>query len=157
MINVRLYKEIIVPIFAIKHGQFAAVALTRSGANKLQRKVWESFINKRDKIVLREHQKVVNSQRKFDSQHLIAQQSAGQQIDNRVDQNLVGLDVKVKSIIKDTVKSQAINPQSFRNSPHPISGAFKRNRQTETIDLCNPNYGNKRQDFRPEYDHKALK
>ena len=151
MINVRLYKEIIVPIFAIKHGQFAAVALTRSGANKLRRKVWESFINKRDRIVLREHQKVVNSQRKFDSQLLIAQQSAGQQIDNRVDQNLVGLDAKVKSIIKDTVKSQAINPQSFRNSPHPISAAFKRNRQTETIDLHSPNYGNKRQDFGPDF------
>ena len=63
MINVRLYKEIIVPIFTIKHGQFAAVALTRSGANKLLRKVWESFVNKRvvnkrDRIILREHQKL---------------------------------------------------------------------------------------------------
>ena len=27
MINVRLYQEIIVPLFQIKHGQFAAVAL----------------------------------------------------------------------------------------------------------------------------------
>ena len=36
MINMRLYQEIIVPLFAIKHGQFAAVALTRSGANKLR-------------------------------------------------------------------------------------------------------------------------
>ena len=35
MINVRLYQEIILPYFQIKHGQFAAVALTRSGANKL--------------------------------------------------------------------------------------------------------------------------
>ena len=59
MINVRLYKEIIVPIFAIKHGQFAVVALTRSRANKLQSKVWESCINKRDRIVLREHQKLL--------------------------------------------------------------------------------------------------
>ena len=58
MINVRLYQEIIVPLFAIKHGQFAAVALTRSGANKLLRKVWESFITKRDRIVLREQQKL---------------------------------------------------------------------------------------------------
>ena len=71
-----------------------------------------------------------------------------------MDQNLVGLDVKVKSIIKDTVKSQAINPQSFRNSPHPISAAFKRNRQTETIDLHSLNYGNKRQDFGPDFRPK---
>ena len=34
MINVRLYQEIILPYFQIKHGQFAAVALTRSEANK---------------------------------------------------------------------------------------------------------------------------
>ena len=37
-----------------------------------------------------------------------AQLSAGQQIDNRVDQNLAGLAAKVKSIIKDTVKSHSI-------------------------------------------------
>ena len=53
MINVRLYKEIIVPIFAIMHGQFTAVALTRAGANNYLRKIWESFINKRDRILLR--------------------------------------------------------------------------------------------------------
>ena len=35
MINVRLYQEIILPYFQITHGQFAAVALTRSEANKL--------------------------------------------------------------------------------------------------------------------------
>ena len=35
MINVRLYQEIIVPLFSIKHGQFAAVALSRGGATKL--------------------------------------------------------------------------------------------------------------------------
>jgi hypothetical protein len=61
MINVKLYQEIIVPLFAIKYGQFAAVALTRSGANKLLRKVWESFITKRDRIVLKEQQKAGNA------------------------------------------------------------------------------------------------
>ena len=38
MINVRLYQEIVVPYFTVKHGQFAAVALTRSGANKCSEK-----------------------------------------------------------------------------------------------------------------------
>ena len=177
MINVRLYKEIIVPIFTIKHGQYAAVALTRSGANKLLRKVWESFVSKRDRILLKEHQKVINVQKKFDSQLLNAQQSAGQQIDDRVDKTLAGLDAKVKSIIKDTVKSQSIkkeslyfdtsllecdlttdvntqSSQNIRNAPypHPNSNAFKRNRQSEAIDLRSPNYGNKRQDFK--MDHK---
>ena len=38
MINVQLYQEIVLPFFTIKHGQFAAVALTRSGANKMLRK-----------------------------------------------------------------------------------------------------------------------
>ena len=177
MINVRLYKEIIVPIFTIKHGQYAAVALTRSGANKLLRKVWESFVSKRDRILLKEHQKVINDQKKFDSQLLNAQQSAGQKIDNRVDKTLAGLDAKVKSIIKDTVKSQSIkkeslyfdtsllecdlttdvntqSSQNIRNAPypHPNSNAFKRNRQSEAIDLRSPNYGNKRQEF--QLDHK---
>ena len=96
----------------------------------------------------------MNSQRKFDSQLLIAQQSAGQQIDNKVDKTLAGLDAKVKSIIRDTVKSQSIkkeslyfdpslleceltsdaniqSSQNFWNTSHPISTAFKRNRQTE--------------------------
>ena len=41
MINVRIYQEIVIPFFAIKHGQFAAVALTRSGTNKKLKKVWE--------------------------------------------------------------------------------------------------------------------
>ena len=91
-----------------------------------------------------------------------------------MDKTLAGLDAKVKSIIKYTVKSQSIkkeslyfdsslleceltsdiNPQSsqnFRNTPHPISAAFKRNRQAETINLHSPNYGNKRQEFRPDF------
>ena len=38
MINVRLYQEIGVLYFSVKYGQFAAVALTRSGANKMLRK-----------------------------------------------------------------------------------------------------------------------
>ena len=39
MIDVRLYQEIVLPYFQIKHGQFAAVALTRSSANKMLRKI----------------------------------------------------------------------------------------------------------------------
>ena len=35
--------------FTIKHGQFAAVELTRSGTNKMLRKAWEAFITQRDK------------------------------------------------------------------------------------------------------------
>ena len=68
MINVRLYQEIVVPYFTVKHGQFAAVALTRSGANKMLRKTWEAFILRRDRILLREHQKILADQRKFDTQ-----------------------------------------------------------------------------------------
>ena len=48
MINVTLNHDIVLPFFKIKHGQYAAVALTRSGANKLLKKVWEAFIIKRD-------------------------------------------------------------------------------------------------------------
>ena len=86
MINVRLYQEIVVPFFNLKHGQFAAVALTRSGANKI----------------------LVQNQRKFDTQFQAAQLSARQQIDKRIDENLAGLDAKVKSIIKETATSQYI-------------------------------------------------
>ena len=68
IINVRLYQEIVVPYFSVKHGQFAAVALTRSEANTLLRKVLEAFILRRDRILLREHQKTLADQRKFDSQ-----------------------------------------------------------------------------------------
>ena len=39
MININLYQEIVLPFLAIKHGQFAVVALIRSGANKMLRKV----------------------------------------------------------------------------------------------------------------------
>ena len=81
MINVRLYQEIVIPNFNLRHGQFAVVAVVRSGANKLLKKVWEAFITRRDKLISREHAKVVQSQRKFDSQLETAQMSAGQQID----------------------------------------------------------------------------
>ena len=113
MINVRLYHAVIPPFFKIKHGQFAAVALTRSGANKLLKKIWDAFIIRRDRIILREHHKAVNAQKKEDTLLKSAQQSAGQQIDNRCDKNLAGLDAKVKSIIKDTVKSQSSRRKQF--------------------------------------------
>ena len=62
MINVRLYQEIVVPYFQIQHGQFAAVVLTRSRANKMLRKMWDAFILRRDRIVLRENQKNLSDQ-----------------------------------------------------------------------------------------------
>ena len=61
MINARLYQENVMPNFTLKHGQFAAVAVTRSGANKLLKKVWEAFITRRDKLISREHAKVVQT------------------------------------------------------------------------------------------------
>ena len=79
VINVRLYHEIVLPFFNVKHTQFAAVALSRSGENKLLRKVWEAFITRRDRIVSREHAKTVNNQKRFDAQLKTAQLSAGQQ------------------------------------------------------------------------------
>ena len=96
MINVRLYHEILLPFFKIKHGQFAAVALIRSGANKLLKKVWESFIIRRDRIIMREHHKNLNTHKKFDDQLKAAQQSVGQKINNRSDKKLANLDAKVK-------------------------------------------------------------
>ena len=55
MINAQLYQEIIVPLFQIKRGQFAAVVLSGGGATKLLKKVWEAFFVRRNRIVLREH------------------------------------------------------------------------------------------------------
>ena len=72
------------------------------------RKVWEAFIIRRDRITLRENIKNLTNQKKFDAQLENAQLSAGQQIDRRIDQNLAGLDAKVKSIIKETFKSKSI-------------------------------------------------
>ena len=166
MINVRLYQEIVLPYFTIRHGQFAAVALVRSGANKMLRKVWVAYITKRDRIVLKEHNKTLQIQRKFDAQLENAQLSAGQQIDNRIDQNLAGLDAKVKSIIKDTVKSHSIKrgaiefdqsllecdftrtdsrfraPQSAFVSSTPSAPHSKKARRQDYIDLRSPSNSN---------------
>ena len=49
-----------------------------------------------DNIGFGEHHKTLSNQKKYDAQLKAAQQSAGQQIDNRVDQSLSGLDAKVK-------------------------------------------------------------
>ena len=113
MINVRLYQEMVLLFL-----RFAAVALTRGGANKMLRKVWEAFFIQRDKIVLREHHKSVGNQNKFDAQLKVAQQSAGQQIDSRVDKSLACLDAKVKSIIKETVKSQSVKKEATNFDHH---------------------------------------
>jgi len=100
MINVRLYQEIVIPNFTLRHGQFAAVAVVRSGADKLLKKVWEAFITRRDKIISREHAKVIQSQRKFDTQLQTAQMSAGQQIDKRIDEKFTILMQKSKASLK---------------------------------------------------------
>ena len=113
MINVRLYQELVIPHFTLKHGQYAAVAVIRSGVNKLLKKVWEAFINKRDKLILREHAKVVQNQRRFDTQLKTAQMSAGQQIDLRIDTKFADLGATIRGIIKDTVKHQSIKKESF--------------------------------------------
>ena len=122
--------------------------------------MWEAFITRRDRIINREHAKSVQSQKKFDTQLQTAQLSAGQQIDNRIDQNLAGLDAKVKSIIKETVKSQYIKKESIaydeslfedetayheeesQSAPGfhrcSSSSSSKRARQPETVDLRSP-------------------
>jgi len=166
MINVRLYQEIVIPNFTLRHGQFAAVAVVRSGANKLLKKVWETFITRRDKIIARDHAKVVQGQRKFDVQLQTAQMSAGQQIDKRIDEKFTNLSDTVKSIIKETVKQQYIKKESFtfddsifddeapqsgkqfKNPPRFqqrfSSSSSKRQRQQESIDLRSPNTPNQR-------------
>ena len=60
---------------------------------------------------------MVCHQKKFDAQLHTAQLPVGQQIDNRIDKTLAGLDAKVKSIIKDTVKSQSIKKESLYFDP----------------------------------------
>jgi hypothetical protein len=167
MINVTLYQEVVIPNFTLKHGQFAAVAVVRSGVNKLLKKVWEAFITRRDKIISREHAKVVQSQRKYDTQLQTAQTSAGQQIDKRIDEKFTHLDAQVKSIIKQMVKHQYIKKESiaydesiFENEPtqsgkqfqHPpgfqphssSASAAKRHRQQDSVDLRSPNTPNQR-------------
>ena len=113
MINVRLYQEIIVPLFQIKHGQFAAVALCRGGATKSLKKVWEAFIVRRDRLVLKEQQKSLQTKQRFENQLKAAQQSAGAQIDARCDANLANVDDRVKRIIQETVKSQSIKKDAL--------------------------------------------
>ena len=79
--------------------------------------MWGAFITRRDRIVAREYAKTIQNQREFDVQLQTAQLPAGQQIDNRVDKKLAGLDAKVKSIIKDTVKSQFIKKEAISFDP----------------------------------------
>ena len=62
---------------------------------------------------MREHHKNLNTQKKFEEQLKAAQQSAGEQIDSRYDTNLANLDAKVKSIIKDMVKSASIKKEAM--------------------------------------------
>ena len=158
MINVQLYQELVIPHFTLKHGQYAAVAVIRSGVNKLLKKVWEAYINKRDKLILREHAKVVQNQRKFDTQLQTAQMSAGQQIDLRIDTKFADLDATIRSVIKDTVKNQYIKKESFaEDESHSGKEPFqydkqsyvtqgfqqsksssKRSRNQEPIDLRSP-------------------
>ena len=167
MINVKLYHDLVIPHFSIRHGQFAAVAVTRSGANKVLKKAWEAFITKRDKFISREHAKVIQNQRKFDTQLHTAQMSAGQQIDLRIDDKLTNLNATVKSIIKDTVKNKFIKKESFVNDEsngedESFQGekqlsyyqpqSSKRHRQQDPIDLRSPNTPSqrkKKQDNRP--------
>ena len=163
MINVRLYQEIVILFFTVKHGQFGAVALERSGVTKMLRKAWEAIM-RRDRIILKEHNKSLLNQKRFEAQLENAQLSAGQQIDNRVDENLAGLDAKVKSIIRDTVKSHSIkrdaikfdqslleckltgmgtNSKRLPHNAHASSSSNqpnpKRARKPEYIDLRSPN------------------
>ena len=162
MINVRLYKEIVIPFFKVKHGQFAAVALTRCGANLMLRKVWDAFINKRERILAREHAKTIQSQKKFDDKLHKAQLPAGIQIDNRIDSHMADFDTKIKNVIKDTVKSRSIKKESliidpalyeiddsleeefpqpaveFYSSSQKQSSTSSKRRQPETVDLRSP-------------------
>ena len=107
---------------------------------------------------MRDHHKNLNAQKKFDDQFKAGQRSAGEQIDSMCDKNLANLDAKVKSIIKETVKSTSIKKESMmfdpsliecdltgnaidnRTFPHSQSqtSSSKRSRQPETIDLRSP-------------------
>ena len=57
---------------------------------------------------MRAHHKALNAQKRFENQQKTVEQSAGAQIDARCYLNLAGIEAKVKSIIKETVKSQSI-------------------------------------------------
>jgi len=69
--------------------------------------------------MLKEHNKSLSNQKKYETQLENAQLSAGQQIDKRVDQNLAELDAKVKSIIRDTGKSHSIKTDAV-NFDHSL-------------------------------------
>ena len=84
---------------------------------------------------MKEHHKNVNSQNKFDSQLLIAQQSAGQQIDSRIDKTLAGLDAKVKNIIKDTVKIQSIKKESLYFNPSLLECELTSNANFQSLKI----------------------
>ena len=126
---------------------------------------WEKFgshSSQKETYILKEHNKSLQTQRKFEAKLENAQLSAGQQIDNRIDQNLAGLDAKVKSIIKDTVKPHSIKrdaiefdqsllecdltrtdsnyryPQSASASSTPSAPHSKKARNTDYIDLRSP-------------------
>ena len=71
-INVRLYEGNIVPLFEIKDGQFADVALSWK-CYKTPKKLWEAFIIKRGRVLLREHHKSLNSNRRFEAELKAAQ------------------------------------------------------------------------------------
>ena len=77
------------------------------------------FYYPQGKIIAREHAKMVQNQKKltFDDKLHTAQIPASLQIDNRVDNKLADLDAKVKSIIKDTVKSQSIKMRQYLLTP----------------------------------------
>jgi len=117
---------------------------------------------------------------KNDKRHLLctkllklkaAQQSVGAKIDARCNKNFAGLDAKVESIIKETIKSEHIKKDAILYDPsliecditsagndrhissQPSQPSLKRNRQlgrTEYIDVRSPVTGsqNKKQDMR---------
>ena len=85
---------------------------SHGGVTKLLKKLREAFIIRGDRILLREHHKSLNSQRRFEAQLKAAQQSAVQ-IDARCDVNLAGIDDNVKRIIKETVKSQSVKKEAL--------------------------------------------
>ena len=90
---------------------------------------------------------------------------------------MTGLDATMKSIIKETVKSQFIKKEAMTfgpslldceltftedqsqtssiTHPHPSSSYAKRNRQPETVDLSSPQNTRrkKKQDSRPPHLH----
>ena len=84
--------------------------------------------------MVREHQKSVSSQKRFDAYLKAAQQSAGAQIDARCDINLARIDDKAKCIIKDTIKSKSIKREALSfyilslTNAHDFSGVDNINR-----------------------------